>query len=288
VLTDAISSEAYRLWRNKTILFWAFLFVPLLAFGFDFLTEGFLKPAMAQGQPLPKPEWARLFLNKVGAAGGFLTVITILIGAASLFASDYRWETWRLMAPRNSRVNQILGKLVVLMGASLVTLVLVAVLSFAGNWAATLINHASAAGEPQPPIQLGFYWLVAFSLLFVTLLQVLVATGVVALFAVLTRSIVGSMLVSMAVYTFMIVALLTAQQVVTGPDPMHPDLWRLFAWPEFSAQLLMLHVGSKAVSGQQAVEAGLAREALLALVTWIVVGFGGAILLFRRQDLSKE
>ncbi len=287
MLSDAISSEAYRLWRNKTVLFWAFLFVPFMAFGFDFLTEGFLKPAMMQGMPIPKPDFAKLFLGKLSGAGGFMTVAFVIVGASIIFAADYRWETWRLMAPRNSRVNHILGKLAVLTGVSLITLILVTLFSFFGNWAATLVNHATAT-TPPAPVEWGLYAIVVVCLLFTTLLQVLVATGVVALFAVITRSIVGSMLAGLAIYTFMIVALLTAQQVVTGADPLHPDLWRLFLWPEYSAQLLMLHIGGKAMNGQQMIEPNLALAALAALLTWIVAAYGAAATLFQRQDLSKE
>ena len=37
-------------------------------------------------------------------------VMFVLIGAATIYAGDYRWETWRLISARNSRVNLLLAK----------------------------------------------------------------------------------------------------------------------------------------------------------------------------------
>ena len=31
MLSDAISSEGYKLWRNRNALFWGFIFVPVVA-----------------------------------------------------------------------------------------------------------------------------------------------------------------------------------------------------------------------------------------------------------------
>jgi len=72
------------------------------------------------------PGQVNLGSDLVGAltgTGSPITQIFFLIGAAAIFGTDYRWETWRLQTPRNSRLNLMLAKFGVYAGATALALV---------------------------------------------------------------------------------------------------------------------------------------------------------------------
>jgi ABC-2 type transport system permease protein len=66
---------------------------------------------------------------KAVAGGRDLRGLFLMIGAAAILAGDYRWETWRLLTPRNTRQNLLLAKLVVVGEAIFWSLALTALLS---------------------------------------------------------------------------------------------------------------------------------------------------------------
>jgi ABC-2 type transport system permease protein len=133
LLVDSITSEAYRLTRNRMAVFWSVFFVPLMFIAggtaFHLITKS--KAAALGGLKLP-PGVGNAPVNLVdaltmgaGAGANGAILVFMLIGAATLYAGDYRWETWRLISARNSRTNLILGKV-----AALKLLALAAMLTF--------------------------------------------------------------------------------------------------------------------------------------------------------------
>ena len=118
MLADAIRSEAYRLTRNRAVLSWSLIFVPLVWLAV--LIGGAVIDAKVDrmaDQLLPQLASARAALDLgdtlLSAAGQLANpalLAFLLIGAATVFSSDYRWETWRLITARNSRPNLIMGK----------------------------------------------------------------------------------------------------------------------------------------------------------------------------------
>ena len=69
----------------------------------------------------------------------------LLIGAATVFAGDYRWETWRLITARNSRPNLIMGKAGAVKLLTLAGLALLLVASMGADIAKGLIFGRSFA-----------------------------------------------------------------------------------------------------------------------------------------------
>ena len=113
MLADAIAAERYRLLRDRSSLFWGFLFVPAVSLALGLLTDLFVR-ARFRG-PIPGGTTdlaARLLKTLDGGASPFVALF-LLIGAAAIVAGDYRWETWRLLTPRNSRANLLAAKLIV-------------------------------------------------------------------------------------------------------------------------------------------------------------------------------
>ena len=54
MLADAISSEAYKLSKNRTAWFWGFCFTPLVALGIGLFTNIYLRSQLpAAGREMP-------------------------------------------------------------------------------------------------------------------------------------------------------------------------------------------------------------------------------------------
>ena len=126
MLVDAIRAEGFRLSKNKTALFWSLAFVPIIAVVIGAVTNFVLKGSETKilGDTKMPPEIREALTRGtldmgdalVQAAAGLanpLVLLFVLIGAATIYAGDYRWETWRLISARNSRVNLLLAKLAV-------------------------------------------------------------------------------------------------------------------------------------------------------------------------------
>lgn len=101
MLADAIRSESWRLLKNRTVLLWSLIFVPLVWLAV--LIGGAVIDAkvdrMADQLP-PQLTSARAALDLgdtlLSAASQLANpalLAFLLIGAATVFSSDYRWET---------------------------------------------------------------------------------------------------------------------------------------------------------------------------------------------------
>lgn len=281
MLTDAISSEGYKLWRNRTTLFWGFVFVPVLALGIQLFTEVYLRSKLPVEAQVQSGDLSRAILMGAAQAASPLTILFALIGAAVLFGGEYRWETWRLIAPRNSRVNHMLGKTAVFALATLATIFAIVFMHFIAATIGSLVNHTPMVWKGG---HVGIWFAVFFSLVFTAWLQLLQAGALVALAAVLFRSIIGSVMAPLFIGLMQAVG----QQQLAGADPTHPEFWRLLVLPGLSADILRAHVGGKALAGIQMVEPNVALMAMGALLVWIVVSLVAAVVIFQRQDLSKE
>ena len=128
MLADAVAAEFYKFLRNRSTLLWGFVFVPLATLLFDLALDTYLKlhtrfpPNLNLGQQV---------VSALALGGSSFLQIFFVTGAAGIFASEYRWETWRLLTPRNSRINLLEAKFIVYAAAaaaSLAALGLVAIL----------------------------------------------------------------------------------------------------------------------------------------------------------------
>lgn len=281
MLTDAISSEGYKLWRNRTALFWGFLFTPFVALLMGVGSVVLLRmnmPDAAVGQPT---DIGRQALMAAAQASAPLTILFALLGGAVLFAGDYRWETWRLIAPRNSRLNHIAGKGVVFALAALAT---VLAITLAGVLAALFGAFVNKAPIEWHGGDVGTWLIVLGSLILTSWLQLLQAGALVALVAVVTRSMMAAVMVPL----FIGLVQAIAQSQLPGPEQMDPTWWRMLLLPGLATDLIRAHVGGQALAGMQMISPEVAGKALGVLALWILGAFAAAWALFQRQDLSKE
>jgi len=290
MLADAIRAEGFRLSKNKTALFWSLAFVPIIAVVIGAVTNFVLKGSETKilGDTQMPPE-VREALTRgtldmgealVQAAAGLanpLVLLFVLIGAATLYAGDYRWETWRLISARNSRVNLLLAKLAIVAVLALAAMGFMLVASVIENLIKAAVFERTLAFSLTGEMAGHFLGFVGLSWL-----RILQFAMMGMLAAVVTRSLLAALFVPLV---FGIAQFFT-------PNPLMqmgvmPDAWLA----------ILLNPGAATDAIQASIMGGAAAAALpdgLLLKAWVSIGLwtlaplAGALAWFRRQDLSKE
>jgi ABC-2 type transport system permease protein len=292
MLADAVLAESYRLLRSRTTWFWSVLFVPLLMLVVAVIGNTTLKMMAAGAASRPPeevPPQVQLALNPqavdlgariVEAAGDLanpMVLLFVLIGAATLYAGDYRWETWRLISARNGRTNLILGKVGTLKALTLVAMaaVFVAALGQALIKAAILGLPISFsfdggdAGQTLALFLLSFWRIVQFTML-----------GLLA--AVLTRSLLAALFVPLVIGVAQGFSPILMSQFGVGPD--HPVV--LLINPGGAVDIVKALLGGGTAAAM--LPASAAPVAFVSLALWMFLPLVAALVWFGRQDLSKE
>lgn len=266
-LGAAFRGELYRTARNGAPLFWAYCSVPLMMALMALIVE--LSVSLDVSEARGTRPFADVAVAPLAAAGNPIVHLFYAVGAATLFAGEYRWETWRLLAPRNRRSNLVAAKFLVFalfvaasllagLAATLAVRALGSVVDgFALGWkpdAATLLRLAAAfAGGIAEAAILG---------------------GAAACVAIVTRSLTSAILLPFLLSTGAVFAL----EYYSPAALLDPTL------------LVPSHAGDalRAWSGGGAVKVSTALAALLVLMLEALLLAAAGILLFKRQDLAKE
>ncbi|CAM3034703.1 hypothetical protein EJ082_08055 [Brevundimonas diminuta] len=286
MLADAIRSETWRLLQNRTAVFWSIVFVPVISLvlaigGFLFL-QSKMDGAIQTLPPELKLNARAVDLGQslVDAAGALAhpaVLAFLLIGAATVFAGDYRWETWRLITARNSRPNLIMGKAGAVKLLTLAGLALLLVASMGADVAKGLIFGRSFAFGFGGDEARSFGLLALLS--YVRAVQFLLLS---LLAATVTRSLLAALFVPLVIGV--------GQFFLAKMSPLFG--WQMGDWatmllfPGEGYELLKVLVQG----GMEAalVPAGAAWRALTGLALWSFAPFFLALWWFQRQDLSKE
>lgn len=114
---------------------------------------------------------------------------------AIYFAGEYEWHTWKNIVPRNRRATLLLTKITVLVSAIITSLFTVSLLNVVGR----AIPVAMIGESYGPPLTSEVFWdfvgVYVFELALAILYLVILA-GLAALSVMVTRSIVGGLIVS--------------------------------------------------------------------------------------------
>jgi ABC-2 type transport system permease protein len=210
-------------------------------------------------------------MGAVAGASGPVTALFLLIGAAAIFAGDYRWETWRLITPRNSRVNLLAAKLIVLAEVAAWSLLLTAFTAVLAGLFGSVVNHARLVAPPIGSAFLGHFAGVCL----VTWLEVVMIGALAAVIGVLTRSTMGAVIAGLVLVAIQSTLAAAAQDAS----------WKTLAIPAYAARTLKTFVAAPEGFRPDAGPAGLG---LVLLLAWLAVLIAGGLALFRRQDLTKE
>jgi ABC-2 type transport system permease protein len=288
MLADSVFSEAYRFTRNRMQVFLSVLLVPILfaiaGTAFHILTKSKGDPmaakagiaGMASVTPVNLAEALTFGANH--AANGVLLVF-MLVGAATVYAGDYRWETWRLISARNDRTFLILGKVGVVklmaLGASLAFILS----AFVFYIAQAVVYHRPITFQLEGG-DLGHFvllWLLSYIRI--------VQYGLIALLAgVMTRSMMAAVFTPWALGFVQSILGAAPVMMILG---LKPDGW--------GAQLLLPGLAFDTL--KTAVVPMIVNvpftdppvtKAIVSLALWCLVPLVAAIAWFQRQDLSKE
>lgn len=285
MLADAVRSESWRLLKNRTVLSWSLIFVPLV--WLVVLIGGAVIDAkvdrMAAQLP-PQLASARAALDLgdtlLSAAGQLANpalLAFLLIGAATVFSSDYRWETWRLITARNSRPNLIMGKVgaVKLMTLAGLILFLAAALLGAAIKGVVLDQDLVFRFGGEEALTFGLLFLLAF----VRVVQFLLLS---LLTAVLTRSQLAALFVPLVIGVAQ--AFLVTLAPIVGWSAADWQTLLLFPGAAYEALKAVILGGVPTAVLQD----GVVLRAVASLALWSLVPFSLALWWFSRQDLSKE
>ena len=285
LLADAMRSEGYRLLRNRMTVFWSVLFVPI-----GFIIGGVIYPLMSKSrgdemaaqanipmtastEPVNLAE--ALSMGTDYSANGAILAF-MLIAAATVYAGDYRWETWRLTSARNTRLNLLLGKVGVMKLTAIAAsfLFIVSALVFGVSQAMVFQRPIGFELAGDEAGRMALTWLLGY----VRIVQY----GLVALLtAVVTRSLLAAL--------FVPIALGFGQSIFGQMLPLlawTPDMWA----PQLLLPGLAFDTLKAAVTPNPMMPLadGQWIKALVGLALWCVIPLVAALAWFRRQDLSKE
>ncbi|WP_298097882.1 hypothetical protein [Brevundimonas sp.] len=290
MLVDAIRAEGFRLSRNRTALFWSLAFVPILSVAIGALTSFVLKGSETKilgDEKMPEElkaalaggtlDMADALVTAAGNLANPLVLLFVLIGAATLYAGDYRWETWRLITARNSRINLLLAKLAVVAVLALTAMGFMLVASVIENLIKAAVFERSLTfaltGEMAGQF-LGFAALSGLRILQFAMMGMLAA--------VVTRSLLAALFVPLV---FGIAQFFSPQML--GPMGVMPDAWlSVLVNPGAATDAIQAAIAGGVRAA--ALPDGLLLKAWVSLTLWTLVPLAGALAWFRRQDLSKE
>ena len=290
MLVDAIRAEGFRLSKNKTALFWSLAFVPIISVAIGAVTNFVLKgsetkllgdtnmpPSVREALTRGTLDMGEALVTAAGNLANPLVLLFVLIGAATLYAGDYRWETWRLISARNSRVNLLLAKLVTVALLALAAMGFMLVASVVENLIKASVFERtlsfSLTGEMAGHF-LGFAGL--------SWLRIIQFAMMGMLAAAVTRSLLAALFVPLV---FGIAQFFTPQML--GPMGVMPDAWlSILVNPGASIDAIQATIagGERAA----ALPDGLLLKAWVSVALWTLVPLAGALAWFRKQDLSKE
>lgn len=290
MFADAVRAEGYRLARSRTTWFWSVLFVPIVTVVFGTIgsfvvhangerlaADTKMPPELMQMLKTAPLNVAAALVDAAGELAGPAGLLFLLIGAATLYAGDYRWETWRLIRARNTRPNLLLGKVAVLGGLTVLAMLAMLTAALIENvlrgviFERALTFRMDAGDAGRMAALMGLSWL-----------RILQFTMMGLLTAVVTRSLLAALFVPLVVG----VAQFFSPQVRLQMG-IAPDSWlAVLTNPSGAAETIkaLIEGGPRAADLPE----DIALKSWISLLAWLVLPLAGALAWFERQDLSKE
>ena len=207
--------------------------------------------------------------------------------AAVMFAGEYQWGTWKNLLPRRRRIPLIANKFVTLGAFMVVSFGVMSLIVAFGYWLPVTL----AGGAYGPPLGEaladGFVreMLIQVGVMFTS---TAIAVGYAALAAMITRSILGGVLVGMG----LLVLEVMSQGVIALLSFLfnNPEIMALFRWtPRYNiANIVTILKHEPTLFGflDDLGAANSAELSLLVLAVWVFGLLGLTLVLFQRQDVT--
>jgi ABC-2 type transport system permease protein len=285
-MLDAVRAEALKLRRHRAtwLMVWIYpIVITLITLGM--LAYGALTPPQAVppgGAPLPA-KWvanSTMFWNFPWSAPGRF----LLAGfAAVVFAGEYGWNTWKLIIPARTRWQLIAAKWVIALSFVMIAFVLADLLLLLGSWLQSSQDDGIPAGVTLGAVAQAHLRAAGYALL-----PLVYTVAFAGMFAILTQSILATVILS--------IALVVVEQLF--------PLLALFAYPYAPGLTVLLakllpfyHMANLAMWAKvdAALTLPLAPGAVVslgwgtsfaALASWIATAGTITQLRFLRQDLN--
>lgn len=275
MISDAFRAELFKLWRDRTLVLWCVLAPALVHLVIGMMLELLVRGSVNGAAALARPNIALESVLAVGAPANPIVAGFLVAAACVVIAGEYRWATWRLIAPRNDRGAILVGKY-----GALSSFVAVAASLFAVN--GVLIGYLSAFVNGVPPEEIAGGAVSGASAVFLGMASALIhgafVIGVVATVAIATRS----LLVCALAAAIGLIVLEGGVALLAQDYPRVAALTPIGAAAELRQHARML-AGDEDAAGSGDVWGALAVQA-----AWALALFGIAWASVRRQEFPRE
>lgn len=281
MLADAFAAERLRLIKARGLLFWGFLFVPFVSLALGLLgtviTVATRRAPTDAGLAFAANDLAKAASEAMTQSDLIPVQLFFMLAAAALVADDYRWETWRLVTPRNTRGNLLLAKLMTFGVGAAGSILLLAVFSMVSaliDGVVTGDGFTSNFSFSADLVRMGGSFATSW-------LELMAMAALAMLLTVLTRNAIPAVIGSIGLWLVQLIAIDRITKGLTAP----PGVLDYAFLPAFNADVLRTTLLAGAPPDSQP---ALWPVAFLALALW-TAGFAAlAVWAFRRQDLTRE
>lgn len=219
--------------------------------------------------------------------GNIFTRLPIIAFMAVVFAGEYEWGTWKNIVPGTRRLNLIIAKLVTLVIIVMLSLAATSILTVLLQFLAHAIEGINYAPEFTYDAALGALRAYIFEAI-LTSISLLILGTFAAIAAMLTRSVIGSLLLSFGLSLVDLLSIMLF--LILGNIFNKPELINLYSFtPSYNLENIRVELFDHFAEMQNlpGFTADLSLgSSLLLLVIWIVALMSLAIWLFKRQDIT--
>ena len=204
------------------------------------------------------------------------------------FAGEYQWGTWKNILPRNLRPNLIVSKLVILIAIVMLTMIATSLIVGVGWSVAHHIHELPYGPEWSWEVLIDFLKLYA-QMMLIGIFSLMILGGFAALSAMVTRSILGGLLLG---FFFSVIDAMSLGGLLFLRKLLEvPELTNLYQYtPTYNMD--NLHYWFIHGSANTVVVPGFTAEPSMGtsfaiLIIWLIGLVGLAILIFQRQDITS-
>lgn len=283
-MLDAVAAEALKMRRHRGtwLMVWIYpIAISLIALA-SLIYHQFA-PASPAGDPQSAAAWiadSAIFWRAPGSAFGRILIAGFV---ALLFAGEYSWNTWKLIIPARRRWQLVIAKWAVAVSFVFAAFVVTDLIVLAREWLRTFQGSEMPVGVTWSGILTAHASAATYALL-----PIAYATAFAALLAVLTRSILATVIISIGLV--IMESMLTLIGIFFHARA--PDLTRVLieTLPPYHVQNLISwadqETGMVLPLGSDASVALSWTTSLTALIAWIGLAMAATLLHLSRQDLN--